>query len=161
MIQNGDMISGAKGPKLSYACTNEILPPQHHDKETKIFGIDKYRKGSGKWPEARVKNMEYRFTKENFEEEVIKSDVPVLVDFYADWCGPCKMMFPVVEKLAEEFEGKAKVGKVNVDEQEELAARFGVMSIPFFAVIKDGKMVDSNLGATSAEALAEKLKAVL
>ncbi|MBO7340807.1 MAG: redoxin domain-containing protein, partial [Lachnospiraceae bacterium] len=70
--------------------------------------------------------MEYKFTKENFEEEVVKSGVPVLVDFYADWCGPCKMMGPVVAQLAEEYDGKAKVGKVNVDEEEDLAARFGV-----------------------------------
>ena len=105
--------------------------------------------------------MEYRFTKDNFEEEVVNSSVPVLVDFYADWCGPCKMMGPVVEKLAEEYEGKAKVGKVNVDDEEELAARFNVMRIPFFAVIKDGKLVDSSLGATTKDALAAKLDAVL
>ncbi len=105
--------------------------------------------------------MEYRFTKDNFEEEVVNSSVPVLVDFYADWCGPCKMMGPVVEKLAEEYEGKAKVGKVNVDDEEEFAARFNVMSIPFFAVIKDGKLVDSSLGATTKDALAAKLDAVL
>ena len=105
--------------------------------------------------------MEYKFTNENFEEEVVKSDIPVLVDFYADWCGPCKMMGPVVEKLAEEYDGKVKVGKVNVDEQEELAARFNVMSIPFFAFIKDGKMVDSSLGATSKDALVAKLEALL
>ena len=105
--------------------------------------------------------MEYKFTNENFEEEVVKSDIPVLVDFYADWCGPCKMMGPVVEKLAEEYDGKVKVGKVNVDEQEDLAARFNVMSIPFFAFIKDGKMVDSSLGATSKDALVAKLEALL
>ena len=109
----------------------------------------------------RKDHMEYRFTNENFEEEVVKSSVPVLVDFYADWCGPCKMMGPVVEKLAEEFDGKAKIGKVNVDEQEDLAAQFNVMSIPFFALIKDGKMVDSTLGATTKEALAAKIEALL
>ena len=109
----------------------------------------------------KAEDMEYRFTAENFEEEVVKSEVPVLVDFYADWCGPCKMMGPVVEKLAEEFEGKAKVGKVNVDDEEGLAARFNVMSIPFFALIKDGKMVDSQIGATSKDALAAKLQALL
>jgi len=108
-----------------------------------------------------METMEYKFTNENFEEEVVKSDIPVLVDFYADWCGPCKMMGPVVEKLAEEYDGKVKVGKVNVDEQEELAARFNVMSIPFFAFIKDGKMVDSSLGAASKDALVAKLEALL
>lgn len=108
-----------------------------------------------------METMEYKFTNENFEEEVVKSDIPVLVDFYADWCGPCKMMGPVVEKLAEEYDGKVKVGKVNVDEQEDLAARFNVMSIPFFAFIKDGKMVDSSLGASSKDALVAKLEALL
>lgn len=105
--------------------------------------------------------MEYKFTSANFESEVLNSDIPVLVDFYADWCGPCKMMGPVVEKLAQEYEGKAKVGKVNVDEEQELAEKFNVMSIPFIALIKDGKMVDSNLGATSKDALVAKLEALL
>ena len=101
--------------------------------------------------------MEYRFTKENFNDEVIKSDVPVLVDFYADWCGPCKMMMPVVEELAKTYEGKVKVGKVNVDEQGELAEEFGVMSIPAFVVIKNGKVVDQALGAMAKA----KLEAML
>ena len=101
--------------------------------------------------------MEYRFTKENFNDEVIKSDIPVLVDFYADWCGPCKMMMPVVEELAKTYEGKAKVGKVNVDEQGELAEEFGVMSIPSFMVIKNGKVVNQALGAMAKA----KLEAML
>ena len=101
--------------------------------------------------------MEYRFTSENFEAEVINSDVPVLVDFYADWCGPCKMMGPVVEGLAEEFDGKAKVGKINVDEQPDLAAKYNVMSIPFFAFIKNGELVDSEMGAVPKDRLAQKL----
>lgn len=105
--------------------------------------------------------MEYRFTNENFEEEVLKSDVPVLVDFYADWCGPCKMMGPVVENIAEEYDKKAKVGKVNIDEEELLSAKFGVMSIPYFVIIKDGKVIDKALGAMPKEALEEKLKKAL
>ena len=105
--------------------------------------------------------MEYRFTNENFEKEVLKSDPPVLVDFYADWCGPCKMMGPVVEKLADEYDKKAKVGKVNIDEEELLAAKYGVMSIPCFVIIKDGKVVDQSLGAMPKEALEEKLKKAL
>ena len=104
--------------------------------------------------------MEYRFTSENFEAEVINSDVPVLVDFYADWCGPCKMMGPVVEGLAEEFDGKAKVGKINVDEQPDLAAKYNVMSIPFFAFIKNGELVDSEMGAVPKDRLAQKLSAL-
>ena len=72
------------------------------------------------------------FTPENFEEEVLKSDIPVMVDFYADWCGPCKMMMPVVESLAEEYEGKVKIGKIDSDEAGELAQKYGIMSIPNF-----------------------------
>ena len=108
-----------------------------------------------------VNNMEYRFTKENFNDEVMSGNTPVLIDFYADWCGPCKMMGPVVEELATEYDGKVKVGKVNVDEQSELAAKFNVMSIPFFAFIKDGQLVDSELGAVPKERLAEKLNKLI
>ena len=104
-----------------------------------------------------VNYMEYIFTKENFNEEVMNSDIPVLVDFYADWCGPCKMMGPVVEELAKEYEGKAKIGKVNVDEQPELASKYNVMSIPFFAFIKGGELEESELGAVSKERLAGTL----
>ena len=105
--------------------------------------------------------MEYKFTEENFESEVIKSDIPVLVDFYADWCGPCKMMMPVVEKLAETYEGKVKVGKVNSDENSGLASRYNIMSIPSFLIIKNGEVVDSAMGAMSMDVLAKKLDAVL
>lgn len=105
--------------------------------------------------------MEYKFTKDNFEAEVVKSDKPVLVDFYADWCGPCRSMMPAVEALATKYEGRAKVGKVNVDEQEELAAQFGIRSIPFFAFVKDGKVVDSVLGAVPSAELEKKLDALV
>ncbi len=105
--------------------------------------------------------MEYKFTKENFESEVMSSDVPVLVDFYADWCGPCKMMSPVVDNIAEKYTGRAKVGKVNVDEQQEIAGKFGIMSIPSFIFIKDGKKVDQAMGAMPASALESKLEQIL
>ena len=105
--------------------------------------------------------MEYKFTKENFESEVMNSDVPVLVDFYADWCGPCKMMSPVVDNIAEKYTGKAKVGKVNVDEQQEIAVQFGIMSIPSFVFIKNGKKVDQAMGAMPASALESKLEQIL
>ena len=105
--------------------------------------------------------MEYRFTKDSFEKEVLESKEPVLVDFYADWCGPCKMMAPVVEKLAEKYEGKVKVGKVNSDDEPELAQMFQVMSIPNFVIIKDGKVVDRVIGAVPQQALEEKLDAQL
>lgn len=105
--------------------------------------------------------MEYQFTENNFEAEVLKSDVPVLVDFYADWCGPCKMMMPVVEKIAETYDGRVKVGKVNSDENNELAAKYGIMSIPSFLIIKNGEVVDTATGAMPMDALAKKLDAVL
>ena len=105
--------------------------------------------------------MEYRFTEENFEAEVLKSDIPVLVDFYADWCGPCKMMMPVVEKMAEKYDGKAKVGKVNSDENSALAAKYNIMSIPSFLVIKNGEVVGSATGAMSADALAGLIDSAL
>ena len=105
--------------------------------------------------------MEYRFTKDSFEKEVLESKEPVLIDFYADWCGPCKMMAPVVEKLAEKYEGKVKVGKVNSDDEPELAQMFQVMSIPNFVIIKDGKVVDRVVGAVPQQALEEKLNAQL
>ena len=83
---------------------------------------------------------EITITSENYENEVIKSDKPVLLDFWAPWCGPCKMMSPVISDLAKELEGKVKVCKINVDEQEALASQFSVMSIPFLAVMKNGKL---------------------
>ena len=97
--------------------------------------------------------MEYRFTKDNFDKEVVNSDVPVLVDFYADWCGPCKMMGPVVEELASEMGDSVKIGKVNVDDEEELAQKYGIMSIPCFIVFKNGEAVNQKVGACTKEAL--------
>ena len=90
---------------------------------------------------------ELKITRENFENEVMKSDIPVLIDFWAPWCGPCRMMGPIIEQLADEYEGKAKVGKVNVDEEGELSQAFGVMSIPTIVLVKDGKVVKQAVGA--------------
>ena len=104
---------------------------------------------------------EVKFTPENFEEEVLKSDIPVMVDFYADWCGPCQMMMPVVESLAEEYAGKVKIGKINSDEAGDLAEKYGVMSIPNFIFFKNGEKVDNVIGAVSEDVLAEKLDALL
>ena len=86
--------------------------------------------------------MEYKFTSANFEEEVLNSEIPVLVDFYADWCGPCKMMAPIVESLAESFDGKVKVGKLNIDEEMDIAQKYRVMSIPTFIVFKGGQALE-------------------
>ena len=90
---------------------------------------------------------ELKITRENFENEVMKSNIPVLIDFWAPWCGPCQMMGPIIEQLAEEYEGKAKVGKVNVDEEGELSQAFGVMCIPTIVLVKDGKVVKQAVGA--------------
>jgi thioredoxin 1 len=89
---------------------------------------------------------ELKINKENFEKEVLKSDKPVLLDFWAPWCGPCRMLSPIVSEIAEELKDKVKVGKVNVDEEEELAAMFRVSSIPLLVVMKDGKVVNSAVG---------------
>ena len=98
------------------------------------------------------------FNDSNFEEEVLKSDIPVLVDFYADWCGPCKMMAPVVDQLAQEYEGKVKVGKINVDESSNTAAKYRVMSIPTFIVFKNGEPTATMVGAVSKKELEDELK---
>ena len=96
---------------------------------------------------------EIKITNENFEAEVLNAELPVLVDFWAAWCGPCRMLAPAIAQIAAECEGKIKVGKVNVDEQPELAQRFGIMSIPTVLVFKDGKKVNQSIGLVSKEKL--------
>lgn len=105
--------------------------------------------------------MEYRFDEANFEEEVLKAELPVLVDFYADWCGPCKMMGPVIEKLAEEFEGTLKVGKCNVDDNMDLAEQYRITNIPAFIVFKGGQPAATFIGAMSAADFKAKLSQIL
>ncbi|MDP8257863.1 MAG: thioredoxin [Candidatus Aadella gelida] len=97
--------------------------------------------------------MEISVNDKNFEEEVLKSEIPVLVDFWAPWCGPCQMVGPVVEEIAKEYHGKLKVCKVNVDEAPSVASKYGVMSIPTLAVIKNGEVVDKVTGALPKSAL--------
>ena len=99
--------------------------------------------------------MEVILTKDNFNEEVMTSIIPVLIDFWATWCGPCMMLSPIVEEVANELEGKVKVCKVNIDEQEELAAQYGIMVIPTLLIIKDGKVIKKTTGYMSKEELLE------
>lgn len=105
--------------------------------------------------------MAIQFTDANFKSEVLESDIPVLVDFYADWCGPCKMIAPIVTELADEYEGKVKIGKLNVDQEQETAEAYRVMSIPTLLIIKNGAVVDTIVGAQPKKALQDKLNAVL
>ncbi|HSR89585.1 MAG TPA: thioredoxin [Candidatus Udaeobacter sp.] len=102
--------------------------------------------------------MEQVFTDANFEEEVLKSNVPVFVDFWAVWCGPCQMMSPIVEGFAKDYEGKnIKIGKCNVDENQETATKYSILSIPSFVVFKNGEVVDQVVGGMPKE----KLQAML
>ncbi len=102
-----------------------------------------------------------KFTTANFEAEVLQSDIPVLVDFYAEWCGPCKMMGPIVEKMEEKYAGKVKVGKLNVDDNMEIAQKYGVVSIPTFICFKNGQVADTFMGAMSVKALEDKIAMLL
>lgn len=105
--------------------------------------------------------MAIEVTEANFEEVVLKSDKPVLVDFWAEWCGPCRMISPIVEELSKEYEGKALVTKVDVDNANEIAMKFGIRNIPTILFIKNGEVVDKLVGATQKSTLAAKIDALL
>jgi len=105
--------------------------------------------------------MAYKFTDSNFEQDAIQSSIPVVIDFYADWCGPCKMMSPVVDELAADYEGKVKIGKVNTDENRSVATKYNIMSIPTILLMKDGKIVDTVVGAIPKTVLQEKIDRML
>ena len=105
--------------------------------------------------------MSKQFNDTNFTEEVLKAKTPVLVDFYADWCGPCKMMAPIIEELSSEYEGRAAIGKLNVDESGSTAQAYKVMSIPTMILFKDGQAVDKVVGTISKAELTEKINNAL
>jgi len=104
---------------------------------------------------------EMEFTDANFDQEVLKSNQPVLVDFWAPWCGPCRMIAPIVAEISTEYAGKLKVGKLNTDDNQGVAARYGVMSIPTVMIFKNGEMVARIVGAQPKQALTGKIDAVL
>ena len=101
---------------------------------------------------------EIQLNEQNFEQEVSRADLPVLVDFWASWCGPCQMLAPVIAEIAEEYAGKVKVGKVNVDEQPNLANRYGIASIPTVMLFKNGEVVSTSLGYRPKDELETMLK---
>ncbi|MDG1476599.1 MAG: thioredoxin [Vicingaceae bacterium] len=105
--------------------------------------------------------MALEITDANFEELVMNSDKPVLVDFWAVWCGPCRMVGPVVEEIANDYEGKAIVGKVDVDNNPEVASKFGIRNIPTILFMKNGEVVDKQVGAAQKAQLTEKLDAIM
>lgn len=105
--------------------------------------------------------MAATFTDQNFDEEVLQSDIPVLVDFFATWCGPCKMLAPVIDELASSYDGKVKIGKLDVDESPEAAGKYGVQSIPTLLIFKGGEVVEKMTGFQNQEVLEEKLDALV
>ncbi|MBU4532905.1 MAG: thioredoxin [Eubacteriales bacterium] len=105
--------------------------------------------------------MVMEFNEKNFEAEVLKSEEPVLVDFWAAWCGPCRSMAPVIDQLASEFQGKAKVGKLNVDENQSLATKYGIKGIPTLLFFKAGEVVDQEVGYTAKDVIEGKLNRIM
>ncbi|RMG80687.1 MAG: thioredoxin [Bacteroidetes bacterium] len=103
--------------------------------------------------------MALEFTDQNFEEQVLKADKPVLVDFWAVWCGPCRMVAPIIDELSKDYEGKALVGKVDVDNNPNIATKYGIRSIPTIGLFKNGQMVDKVIGAVPKQKLAQMLDA--
>ena len=101
--------------------------------------------------------MALQITDSNFEETVLKSDKPVMVDFWAAWCGPCRMVGPIIDELSEEYDGKAIIGKIDIDSNQQYAAQFGVRNIPTVLVFKDGELVDRKVGVSSKNDYAEAL----
>jgi thioredoxin 1 len=108
-----------------------------------------------------IKNMALEITDANFDELVLKSDKPVMVDFWAEWCGPCRMLGPIIEEVSKDYEGKAIVGKLDVDSNQEFAAKFGVRNIPTVLVFKDGELVNRQVGVSPKNVYTESIDALL
>ena len=105
--------------------------------------------------------MAKEFTTENFKKEVLESKNPVLVDFWAEWCGPCRMITPIIEELHEDFKDKAVIGKVNVDSESDISSEYGITSIPTLLFFKNGEIVDKHIGSASKSQLEEKLNSLI
>lgn len=103
----------------------------------------------------------YEFTDDNFDQEVLAADLPVVVDLWAPWCGPCRMLTPIISEVAEEFGGKVKVGKLNTDDNPQTAAKYGINSIPTIFFVKNGTIVDRHVGLLAKEPLKEKFNSLI
>ena len=108
------------------------------------------------YTEYKIKNMAFEFTDTNFQEEALSGGLSV-VDFWAEWCGPCRLIGPIIDDLSKEYEGKVKIGKVNVDSNPEISTKYSVRSIPTILFIKDGEVVDKHVGTATKSALAKKI----
>jgi len=105
--------------------------------------------------------MAFEFTDANFQETALEDGGVAVIDFWAEWCGPCRMITPIIEELSKEYEGKAKIGKVNVDENPEISMKYGIRSIPTILVLKNGEVVDKQIGVTTKKVLTDKIEAQL
>jgi len=105
--------------------------------------------------------MAFEFTDANFQETALEDGGVAVIDFWAEWCGPCRMITPIIEELSKEYEGKAKIGKVNVDENPEISKEYGIRSIPTILVLKNGEVVDKQIGVTTKKVLTDKIEAQL
>jgi thioredoxin 1 len=105
--------------------------------------------------------MAFEFTDANFQETALEDGGVAVIDFWAEWCGPCRMITPIIEELSKEYEGKAKIGKVNVDENPEISMKYGIRSIPTILVLKNGEVVDKQVGVTTKKVLTDKIEAQL
>ncbi len=105
--------------------------------------------------------MAFEFTDTNFQEKALDTEGVAVVDFWAEWCGPCRMIGPIIEELAQEYDGKALIGKVNVDSNPEVPMKYGVRSIPTILILKNGEVVDKHIGVTTKKVLSDKIEAIL